>query len=152
MSVNTMTRVLKVQPGAALAAARPMIEPELGRRELVETIVAALRYHPHVNNVLTHVSSGQWPRVDQALSVIFDRQTTAVDLSPLARNLVDLLCAERGVTGRILKPYFRHVLARLLPGEAGQSLWNHIAGLSLEIRKPVQGGVAVTRSTDGGQR
>ena len=129
-----------------------MIEPELGRRALVDAIVAALRYHPHVNNVLTHVSGGQWPRVDQALAVIFDRQTTADDLSPLARNVVDLLCAERGVTGRILKPYFRDALARLLPSEAGHSLWNHIVRLSLELQAARDSGVAITRSTNGGQR
>lgn len=147
MSVNTMTRV----PGAAVAIGRSVIETELGRREVVETIVAALRYHPHVNNVLTHVSAGQWTRVGEALSVILDRQATADDLSPLARNVVDLLCAERGVTGRILKPYFRDVLARLLPGEAGLSLRNHIAGLCLEIRTPGQSGATATRSTTGGQ-
>ncbi len=151
MSVNTMTTVPNVQPGAAVAMGRPVIEPELGRRELVETIIATLRCHPHVNNVLTHISGGQWTRIDEALSAILDDRTTVVGLSPLARNVVDLLCAERGVTGRILKPYFRDVLARLLPGEAGQSLWDHIVRLSLELQGARQSRVAVTRPTDGGQ-
>lgn len=151
MSAHTLTSVPNVQAGIALAAGRVANAPEPDHRELVETIIAALRYHPHVNNVLTHVSGGQWARVGEALSVILDQETASNGLSPLARNVVDLLCAERGVTGRILKPYFRDVLARLVPGEAGESLWNHIAGLSLGIRKPGQGGASATRSTNGGQ-
>ena len=106
---------------------------EIGLADLVDTTVAALRFHPHINNVMTHICGGQWERVGQTVQIIFDFRTTPKDLSPLARNIVELICAERGVTGRILKPYFRDVLARVLPAPAYESVWAHLFRLSLEI-------------------
>lgn len=31
---------------------------------------------------------------------------TSDGLSPLEQNIIELMCAERGITGKILKPYF----------------------------------------------
>ena len=72
--------------------------------DLAFLVVAAFRRHPHINNVLTHISDANWERVEQALRAILDPLAASRDLSPLARNIVDLMCADRGVTGRILKP------------------------------------------------
>ncbi len=83
--------------------------------DLAQTMVAAFRRHPHINNVMTHLCGAQWARVEQALREILDSRKVPDPLSPLAENLVELMDAERGVTGRILKPYVRELLDRTLP-------------------------------------
>ena len=87
---------------------------EIAVGDLAFLVVAAFRRQPHISNVLTHISGANWGRVEQALRAILDPFTASRDLTPLARNIVDLMCADRGVTGRILKPYFRDLLARIL--------------------------------------
>lgn len=104
---------------------------ESGREELVERLVAAFRWHPHVSNVLTHLCGSQWMRVEQALRVIVNPAFARGDLSPLALNIVELMWAERGVTGRILKPYLCEVLARNLARPAAYRLQLRIAGLCM---------------------
>jgi len=97
--------------------------------DLVRTSVIAFRYHPHINNVMTHICRAQWDRIEQALYVIFNPVVRHADLSPLAVNIVELLDAERGTTGRILKPYFHSVLAKRLSQELVTCLSLHIADL-----------------------
>ena len=77
---------------------------------LAFSIVAALHRHPHLSNVLTHISRASWPRIEHTLGIILDPATQRRDLTPLARNMLDLMVAERGDTGRIFKPYFRALL------------------------------------------
>jgi hypothetical protein len=96
----------------------------------VRRLVASFRQHPHINNVMTHICGSQWTRIEQALRVILSPASTRHDLSPLARNVVELMWAERGVTGRILKPYLRELLARKLPPRVCEQLWDRIAALS----------------------
>jgi hypothetical protein len=91
--------------------------------------VAAFRRHPHINSVLTHISGANWLRVEKALRAILDPLTAGSDLSPLARNIVDLMCADRGVTGRILKPYFRGFLSRILSPHLAVLLTDHVVTL-----------------------
>lgn len=97
--------------------------------DLVRTTVIAFRYHPHINNVMTHICRAQWERIEQALYVIFNPVVRHEDLSPLAVNIVELLDAERGTTGRILKPYFHSVLAKRHSQELVTCLSLHIADL-----------------------
>lgn len=100
--------------------------------ELVKRMVAAFRDHSHVNNVLTHICGSQWARVEQALRAIVNPATLRSDLSPLARNLVELMWAERGVTGRILKPYLHQLLARSLSRDTAHRLLCQIGRLCSE--------------------
>jgi len=102
--------------------------------DLVQTTVAIFRHHPHINNVLTHLCGGKWERVGQPLRVILNPLATLNHLSPLAQNIVELLCAERGITGRILKPYFQTFLAKVLPPPTAAYLRNHVLQLLLEIQ------------------
>jgi hypothetical protein len=99
----------------------------------VFVVVAAFRRHPHINNVMTHISGGSWDRVEQALRAILDPLARTRDLSQLARNIVDLMCADRGVTGRILKPYFRDLLATVLPLPIAARLRANVTCLFLEF-------------------
>lgn len=101
---------------------------------LVRTAVAAFRFQPHVNNVLTHLCGGKWELIRQALHIILNPLATLNDLSPLDENIVELLCAERGVTGRILKPYFYALLAKVEPPQTVVYLRTHVLRLLLEIQ------------------
>jgi len=101
--------------------------------DLAFLVIAAFRRHPHISNVLTHISGANWGRVEQALRTILDPLKPGSDLSPLARNIVDLMCADRGVTGRILKPYFRDLLGRILSPQLAGLLTDHITLLYLEF-------------------
>ncbi len=111
------------------AAARP----QLAASELAFRLFACFRAHPHINNVLTHVSRADWAGVERALNAILDPAATSEALSPLAVNLVDLLCAERGVTGKIMKPYFHEVLNRLIEPDLAGRLIDHVEVLSCEL-------------------
>ena len=112
--------------------------PEPSTAELAFRTLAVFRAHPHINNVLTHISRARWVELEQSLNRILDLSTTSDDLSPLEENIVELMAGERGITGNILKPYFHAVLHRLLePGHA-ERLIRHVAALYLELEWKVQ--------------
>ncbi len=117
--------------GFAMGASHGDREISVG--DLAFLVVAAFRRHPHINNVLTHISGANWQRVEQAQRAILDPLTASRDLTPLARNILDLMCADRGVTGRILKPYFRGLLARILSPHLAGLLTDHVSFLFLEL-------------------
>jgi hypothetical protein len=112
-------------------AAGAELEFDLG--DLAYTAVVVFRSHPHINNVFTHLCGGRWERVGQALRVILNPLATLNDLSPLAQNIVELMCAERGVTGGILKPYFHALLAKVLPQHVAAYLRAHVLRLFREM-------------------
>jgi len=99
---------------------------------LVFRVVSALRRHPHVNNVLTHIARADWRAVEQAIRAILDPCSHARDLSPLGCNIVDLMCADRGVTGRILKPYYQELLGIVLGERIAARLIAHVGCLYLD--------------------
>jgi uncharacterized protein (DUF2249 family) len=103
--------------------------PGVDLGDLVQRLVAAFRRHPHISNVMTHISGAKWERIEQALRAILDPSATQNDLAPLARNIVELMWAERGVTGRILKPYLHELFAGILPRPVADRLLGHIADL-----------------------
>jgi hypothetical protein len=98
--------------------------------DLAFSLVAALHRHPHLSSVLTHISRGSWPRIEHTLRVILDPATQHRDLTPLARNMLDLMVAERGDTGRIFKPYFRTLLAALAGPNNAEALLSRIHRLA----------------------
>jgi hypothetical protein len=95
--------------------------PKLSTEELAFRTVAAFRAHPHISNVLTHISCADWVRIERSLAFILDPATTSGTLSPLEQNIIDLMCADRGTSGRILKPYFHALIYSLL--EARHAEW-----------------------------
>lgn len=105
-----------------------MVVDELAFRPLV-----AFRGQSHINNVLTHVSGDNWKRVEQELRAIFDPVTEHADLSPLAHNILDLMCAERGVTGRIQKPFFDSFVHGLLEQELAKQTIRRLTALYLGV-------------------
>lgn len=124
---------------APIATKRQLGMPtELSTADLAFRIFAAFRAHPHISNVLTHISRASWSGVESALNAILDPATTGDGLSPLAHNLLDLMCAERGITGKILKPYFHAVLQRLLGPTGAEGLIRHIDALFADIERKAE--------------
>lgn len=112
--------------------------PEPSTAELAFRILAVFRAHPHINNVLTHIARARWVELEQSLHRILDLTTASDGLSPLEENIVELMAGERGITGRILKPYFQAALHRLLEPSHAERLIRHIAALYLELEWKVQ--------------
>lgn len=110
--------------GNGVTADQPTID------DLAFSLVAALHRHPHLSNVLTHISRSSWPRIEQTLRIILEEKTQQRDLTPLTRNILELMCAERGDTGRIFKPYFRYLLTALAGPNRAKALWGHIEHLA----------------------
>jgi hypothetical protein len=106
--------------------------PDIAPGDLVFHVAASFRGHPHINNVLTHISGANWAAVEEALCAILDPRTGSSGLSPLAWNIVDLMCADRGVTGRIFKPFYRDLLTALLGEEVASRVIAHVTSLFLE--------------------
>ena len=123
---------------------------EIAVGDLAFLVVAAFRRHPHINNVLTHISGANWQRVEQAQRAILNPLTASRDLTPLARNILDLMRADRGVTGRIMKPYFRGLLAGILSPHLAALLTDHVSILFLEseLESRLAEGIASQRSPD----
>lgn len=136
-----MTIPLRLETRAGVRPDRGTILQErlLGDSEFPETaelafrIFAAFRAHPHINNVLTHISRAKWAEVEQSLSHILDLATNSDGLSPLEENIIELMVGERGITGKILKPYFLATLRRILEPGRVQRLVRHIDVLYLEL-------------------
>lgn len=81
--------------------------------DLVFTLVALLRAHGHLCNVLTHVASGNWRAVEQGITSILSPRTTPKRLSDVARNILQLICDGRGDTGPIMRSFVFDVIARV---------------------------------------
>jgi hypothetical protein len=81
--------------------------------ELAFGLVARLRADGHLSNVLTHLSAGKWSAVEEAIVAILRPRAATGRLSGLARNILELLCDDRGVTGRLMRPFFFAQIAQL---------------------------------------
>ena len=87
--------------------------------------------------------------------MIVDPDTSGCDLSPLARNIIDLICADRGVTGRIVKPYYRQLLVGALGETIARRLITHVTYLFIESEAvacqiaPPSPAIAATSSSRG---
>lgn len=130
------------------SAVRPQSKPDIQTHadvdldNLVFRVVAAFRRHPHVNNVLTHIARADWRAVEQAVRAILDPCSLARDLSPLACNIVDLMCADRGVTGRILKPYYQELLGIMLGKRVAERFIAHVGCLYLDCEAAARAAAA----------
>jgi hypothetical protein len=109
------------------------LRPKFSTAELAFRLSAAFRAHPHVSNVLTHISHAKWGEVERSINSILDPANMSDDLSPLGQNIVDLMVAERGITGKIMKPYFHAVLHRLLDPPQPDRLIRRIESLFLDL-------------------
>ncbi len=81
--------------------------------DLVFTLVALLRADGHLCNVLTHVASGNWRALEAGIASILYPRTTPKQLSNVARNILQLICDGRGVTGPLMQSFVFDVIARV---------------------------------------
>lgn len=96
---------------------------------LAAELVVQLRHHSHFNNVLTHVSRDNWPRVEQALARLLGNVTGALALDELSVNLLTLLSGERGTTGRMMKPWFAEQMRHYTSAARSRTLEQRLAML-----------------------
>jgi Family of unknown function (DUF6522) len=80
--------------------------------ELMAILVAVLRGHGHLCNVLTHVGRGNWRSIEAAIGAILAPRTRPSHLDPVARNVLELICDGRGVTGPIMRGVFFDIIDR----------------------------------------
>jgi hypothetical protein len=127
---------------------------EKQRLLLVEDFVGALRWHPHLGNVLTHISSRNWQRVEESFAIFFDPKADVPALTPLSQNILELVCDNAGTTGRIMRPFLLEFLARNLASEDAASIEKWIRRLraslpdhadAAPVRAPDRPGAALTR-------
>lgn len=113
--------------------------------DLSFTLVALLRADGHLCNVLTHISSGDWRSIEQAIVGILNSRTSSKKLSPVARNILELICDNRGVTGRIMRPFFFNAIARVAGKSEMKRLQSKIRRLRIRISLDTQGRLAPPR-------
>ncbi len=111
--------------------------------ELSFTLVALLRAEGHLCNVLAHISSGDWRAVERAIVIILSPRTSPKKLSSVAQNIVELVCDNRGVTGRIMRPFFFNAIERIA-GKADEKRLKkkifrlrHRMSLDVQVRLPL---------------
>jgi hypothetical protein len=76
-------------------------------------LVALPRANGHLCNVLTHISSDDWRAVDQAILMILEPRAPPEKLSKLARNMIELLCDDLGITGHMMQPFVFKAIGRI---------------------------------------
>lgn len=101
--------------------------------DLVDTLVAAIRQHPHFGNVLHHVSKGDSTAMREAVRQVLLGRESARDLTCVARNLVRLLSG-RGAAN--IRPFGAWFLGHV--EESGSRLFRdlvarRIAAVDIEI-------------------
>lgn len=114
--------------------------------QLADYLAAAFRDHPHINNVMTHIGGANWQGIEHALAELLDADRPSPSLSRLARNILQLICAERGVTGRVLKPYVASLLERIAPGDTARL--HHLLQARLAVIDPKRSGELGIRIED----
>lgn len=96
--------------------------------ELAFRMVVAFRIHPHSNNVLTHTTGREWSEVERSLRMLLDPSRTGAARSSIEANPLDLMCVERGITGRIMKPYADEALFKIAGRRLARRLIQNLAG------------------------
>jgi hypothetical protein len=111
----------------------PLLESQAAVDDLSFALVALLRGNGHLCNVLTHIASGDWRAVEQAIVAILSARTSSKKLSNVARNILELACDNRGITGRIMGPFFFDAVVRIVGKPAGKRLEKKIRHLRRRI-------------------
>jgi hypothetical protein len=83
----TPAGVLDQNPCVESRETRDDLRAELSIEQLAFRVFAAFRAHPHINNVLTHISGANWRNLEHSLQHLIDPATTSDGLSPLEQNI-----------------------------------------------------------------
>lgn len=93
--------VLEKKQAARRQATPGAFDPRTGIRDVLRLSCAP----PSEQRPDAHLAR-ELASLEQSLRRILDPATTSERLSPLEENILDLMCADRGITGRILKLTF----------------------------------------------
>jgi hypothetical protein len=102
---------------------------------LIFALIARLRGHGHLCNVLTHVGLGNWRAIEQAIVSILRPRARANEMNAIARNIVELLIDSRGVTGPIMRSVFFDAVAGEAGTERSRQLKRKIARLRERMKR-----------------
>ncbi len=146
MSARAMAAQVRIHSLSAQPATDdpPTAEPP-SLDELAFRIAVGFRQHGHIGNVLTHICGRDWTGLEHELRRILNPESIGPEPSPLARNILELLCADRGVTARIMRPYFRRLLTAILGDDAAIRLVHRIDAAFAESECAVRPWPAVSR-------
>lgn len=101
--------------------------PPLETEQLSFALIARLRGHGHLCNVLTHVGAGNWRAIEQAIATILRPRARPSEFNPIVRNIVELICDGRGVTGPIMRAVFFDTVAKEAGAERTAQLRRKVA-------------------------
>ena len=108
------------------------LPPELD--DLSFALVAKLRGHGHLCNVLTHVGSGNWHAIEQAIATILRPRARAARLGAIGRNIVELIADGRGITGPIMRSAFFDTVTCEAGAQEAKRIKRKIAALRERMR------------------
>ena len=97
--------------------------------DLSFALVALLRADGHLCNALTRIVSGDWRAVEQTIVAMLSPRVSSKKLSNMASDILELACANRGKTGRIMGPFFFNAIVRIAGRPAGRRLEKKIRHL-----------------------
>ena len=97
-------------------------------------LIARLRGHGHLCNVLTHVGSGNWRAIEQSIASILRPRARVSHLDAIARNIVELVTDGRGTTGPIMHAVFYETVTRETGAEQAKRIKRKIDRLREGIR------------------
>jgi hypothetical protein len=127
-------------------AAKSSVDADLA--DLAFTLVALLRGDGHLCNVLTHIASGDWRAIERAILSILTPRITPKKLSGVARNLLELLCDNRGVTGPLMRPFFFGAIERV----AGRAEMRRLEAKVQRLRRRISADLPACRAPQGPDR
>jgi hypothetical protein len=104
--------------------------------DLASTLVALLRTDGHLCNVLTHISRDDWHAIEVAIAAILRPRAAPNQLSNVAQNMLELICDDRGVTGRLMRPFFFEAVGRI----AGKPEMERLKKRVERLRRRMSGG------------
>ncbi len=105
--------------------------------ELAFALIATLRAHGHLCNVLTHIGSDNWRAIERAIASILYPRIRATALNAIGRNILELVSDQRGVTGPIMRSVFFEVIAGEVGAAETARLKRKIARLRDRLRAEV---------------
>lgn len=102
--------------------------------EMTFALIARFRGHGHLCNVLSHIGSGNWRTIEQAIASILRPRARSSNLNAIARNILELVADGRGTTGPIMRSAFFAAIAGEVGAKQAKRIERKIARLRESMR------------------
>lgn len=93
-----------------------------GGRALALALCARLRSHGHLSNLFTHLSEGQFDRIQSAFEFLFSPTLSDQEPVDLSAEIPNLACHFDGTSAKIFRSWLVDQSERELPGGADSIL------------------------------